>query len=316
MRKDLLQNLKPDSVLILDGADRLTDKEYHSQIRDVTGHSFISSSGLKSLLNIDLCRWSGSVAEFGTAVHRWIEWKLGGPEYHVYGPLLKPDGTAVRKNANEYKAWKAELDKKHGDNDFIILTNSDYQDFKTLTQGFNKFLVGLKKQFSTVMVEPSFFVGSKIVKEREKDFPLLKDFMRHCLKDYGLKGRMDCVAIDGTTLHIYDWKTTSKNTLIDFAWQVKSLDYLLSLYFYGVVISLATGLEIGTINIVPLARGEGSVAACLRMTMDDIEKIIGFDNQFLFEKWIKRVRMAGKKMKETRDVGHSVIDFKDIEEIM
>ena len=197
----------------------------------------------------------------------------------------------------------AALKAREGE-DIVVLNNTEYVDFRGIAAALEKLL----ESFSgySVMVEPSIFIGRKHIEANK--LPFFQEFFLPCFAGHGMKIRPDLVVVDGVDIDIYDWKTTKEKTLKAFTWQARNLDYLMSLYYYALGVEMATGMEVRSVNIVPLPKSGQSSATVLALSKNDLVNELKLD----FQKMLSKSCLSLDRKNQTQLQGFCEFNFKDI----
>ena len=262
---------------------QINDEQY-SNLRAAPG--MYSPSKLKKLMRGNFIDKTTPAKALGRVVHRAIEARLKNETYLVRGPFVKEDGKDCRRGTTEHKSrldeWCAE--KKITEEQCSVQARKEFEDISKMLPLLENFVDKSIKGFplDSLYIEDSIVIGKEALEKYSpvsKIFQGLKDvlfsiFTNGVLSDMkGVIGRPDLYGIekDKSGIHVWDWKTTSKNDLPGVKSQIDGYDYYCSLFIYCIILEMVWQIPVKSINLVMAPKSND--AKGILVYANDIKKL-------------------------------------------
>ena len=288
----------PDATLEIRDDD---DVEYRSGYQDRKGNKYWTSSDLKNVLGkkLEKDRKPTSSTELGKAIHAYLAGQLDPNRrpFHIMDSFKKEDGKAMRRGTLDFQARWAEAEAKHGKGNFAVLTDSEMSQWMRVMPGVTEFALSLwdaavRTPGVRNHVERCFLVS----KENFADtgwscwlFERLAEQLR-TVPAFALAAKPDLVVERENTVDVYDWKTTTKESLHEIAGQSNALNYWLSMCYYGLGVERVLGKPVHTMKLLYIPKDrEALVSASFVPSEAHDDGLPGFELENL-ETMSERIR--------------------------
>ena len=261
-----------------------SEEEYQAGYQDADGRRYHGSSDVKNLMAVKIQDHipPTDAMDFGSMAHRWLASHLDPKRrpFEVLDPFMDETGKILRSNSNDYKARRAEAEKKHGKGNFEVLRASEMKEWIRTAPGLAEYVDGIPSREgwvdATRHVERAFLISAPQLEVGSCKTPILERLRAQLAEcgGFNVKAMPDLVLERADACTILDWKKTSKESPTEMAWQAENLGYWFSVYYYAMAVELVMRKPVESVELVFLPMGKDALVR-FRRGLD--EEPVGWD---------------------------------------